>query len=187
MAPVRAVQPLRAPVLVLDAGVVASEHPLASIAAAKVLEAGGNAVDAAVAASFVLAVTLPHLGGVGGDFFALVRGRDGAVRFFNGSCGAPRRLTLDLLEERGLGAVPERGPLSINVPGMVEGLHLMWRRLGTLEWRRLVEPAAELAERGFPASYSLARSVEANRELLAADEGSRRAYVQQVSGVGSPS
>ncbi len=176
-------QPLRAPIYVLDAGVVASEHPLASLIGVRVLEAGGNAVDAAVAVSFALAVLQPHLGGIGGDFFALVRTVDGRVRFVNGSCGAPSKLTIDFLEKRGLSRIPERGPLSINPPGMVDGLHLLWRIGGSMEWRRLVEPAMMLARKGFPASHGLAAAIEANRRLLERDDGSRATYLS-ISGPG---
>ncbi len=168
-------QPLRSPVFALDAGVVASEHVLASLAGVKVLERGGNAVDAAIAVSFTLAVVLPHLGGIGGDFFALVW-RDARVYFFNGSCGAPRRLA-KRIEELGLKEVPEHGPLSINVPGMVEGLHLLWKRLGSLEWRELVKPAIELARKGFPMSHGLARAISSLQSELEKDEGSRNTYL----------
>ena len=168
---------LRAPVYVLRGGVVASEHPLASLVGVKVLERGGSAVDAAVAVSFALAVLQPHLGGIGGDFFALLRSANGRVRFVNGSCGAPSKLTPELVRSRGFSRVPERGPLSINVPGMVEGLHLLWRMGGRLEWAELVRPAIELASKGFPASNGLARAIQAYRGLLEADRGSRETYL----------
>jgi len=90
-------------------GVVASEEPLASYAGARVLEAGGNAVDASIAVSFTLAVLVPHLGGVGGDFFALIMTPNGSVRALNGSGQSPRRFSLELLADRGLEGVPERG------------------------------------------------------------------------------
>ena len=102
-------------------GVVASEEPHASRIGASVLEAGGNAVDAAVAASMALAVTVPHLGGLGGDFFALIREPEGKVWFINGSGAAPRLLTRELVESRGYEYMP-RGPLSPTVPGLVDGL-----------------------------------------------------------------
>jgi gamma-glutamyltranspeptidase/glutathione hydrolase len=149
------------------------------------MEQGGSAIDAAIAASLVLSITVPHLGGVGGDFFALVRTANGRILFFNGSCGAPSRLSLDLLRERGLSSIPERGPLSITVPGLIEGLHLLWRRLGTLEWKDLVKPAAELARRGFPASYSLAMAVKRYQDVLVRDRGSKETYVDAIGGVGS--
>lgn len=168
-------------------GFVASEEPLASWSGAAVLARGGNAVDAAVAVSLSLAVVAPHLGGVGGDFFALVRTPDGVIRFFNGSGHAPRGLTRDLLVSRGYTEPPGRGPLSPTVPGMIDGLHLMWRRLGSMEWGSLVEPAVRLASRGFPAPPSYVAALERLSGELARDPGSRETYLARgIPSVGEP-
>ncbi len=160
-------------------GGVASEEPLASSIGAEIITRGGNAVDAAIATSFALSVLIPHLGGIGGDYFALVRMPDGETYFVNGSGHSPSRLTKKLLEERGLDRVPETGPLSPVVPGMVDALYLLWKRFGSLEWRTLVEPAARLAREGFPAPPSLVRAIKAYRGLLEADPGSRETYLEQ--------
>ena len=157
---------------------VAGEEPLAEAVAFRVLHEGGNAVDAAVAMGFALAVTIPHLGGVGGDFFALVREPDGRVWFVNGSGHAPRRLTREMLESRGYTSVPSRGPLSPTVPGLVGGLRLLWEKGGTMEWGRLLEPARRLAREGFPASPGYVRSLQAYKGLLEGDPGSRETYLR---------
>ena len=157
---------------VVGRGVAVAEHPLAAEAAALVLDEGGNAVDAAVAAAFTLSVVLPHLGGLGGDYFALVRTREGRVVFVDGGGPAPRALDRGLLESRGLRGVPRRGPLSPTVPGMVDGLRVMHEALGRLEWARLVGPAAGLAREGFPATRSLARASALAGELLSLTPGS---------------
>jgi len=149
---------------------VATEEPHASAVAAEVIREGGNAVDAAVAASFALAVTLPHLGGLGGDFFALVRDPDGHVFFVNGSGYSPSGLAP--VEGRVLA-----GAEAITVPGMVDGLYLLWRTLGSHDWSELVRPAAELARDGFPASRTLAEGIRAHRPKLEADPGSRQTYL----------
>jgi len=144
-------------------GGVVSEHPLASKIGIDVLSAGGNAVDAAVAVSLVLAVTQPHLSGLGGDFVALVYdGGNGRVSFINGTGWAPRGLSKELLANRGLSRVPVRGPLSPVVPGFLAGLHELWRRFGSMEWNVLVKPASRVAMEGYPASRSL---VDASRSL----------------------
>ncbi|MEB3816760.1 MAG: gamma-glutamyltransferase family protein [Desulfurococcales archaeon] len=159
-------------------GGVASEEPLASAVGLGILLRGGNAVDAAVAVSFALSVVAPHLGGVGGDFFSLVMTPGGRVYFFNGSGQAPARLTPELLEGLGYREAPSRGPLAPTVPGMVGGLYLMWRRLGSLEWRDLVEPAIRLAGEGFPVPPSLAAAIGEHKELLGIDPGSRATYLE---------
>ena len=156
---------------------VASEEPLASAAAAEVLARGGNAVDAAVALSFALAVVVPHLGGLGGDYLALVKQGD-RILFINGSGPAPGRLSLEELVSRGYDEPPSRGPLSITVPGLVDGLYLLWERMGSMEWRELVEPARQLASEGFPAPPSLVAAVDSFEGLLSVDEGSRNTYLR---------
>jgi len=157
-------------------GVVASEHPLASVVGAQVLRRGGNAVDAAVATSLALTVVLPHLGGIGGDFFALIRDPDGHVRFVNGSGPAPRRLNRALVLRQGHDRMPAHGPLSISVPGLVDGLHLLWKRFGSVEWSELVGPAAVLAREGFPVSRSFSGTLSTLRDELVRDYGSRMTY-----------
>ncbi len=158
--------------------VVSTEHYLASLLASDVIRDGGNAVDAAVVASLSLAITLPHLNGLGGDFFALVGYRDrGEVLFVDGSGPAPSNLNVDLVRSLGHESMPERGPLPITVPGYVDALHLMWRELGSLEWSDLVGRVIRILDRGFPASRSLVRAVRMQEDLLRGDRGSAEAYL----------
>jgi len=156
---------------------VASEHPLATLAGVSVLEQGGSAVDAAVAVSLMLAVTQPHLGGVGGDFFALVKEAGGAVKFVDGGGPAPSNLERGLVGSR----VPEDGPLSVTVPGMIEGLYRMWLEWGIMPWEDLVAPAIAVAERGFAVHDELKRAIRVHGERIARDPGSR-ALLEALSG-----
>ncbi|MEM3104322.1 MAG: gamma-glutamyltransferase family protein [Candidatus Bathyarchaeia archaeon] len=157
-------------------GVVASEHPLASMVGASVLKDGGNAVDATVAVSFSLSVVLPHLSGIGGDFFALLMDPDGHTYFLNGSGYAPSRLTLDFMLSSGFSSMPSHGVYCISIPGLVDGLYNLWRKFGRLEWNRLILPSIKIA-RGFPATQSLCRAINNFRNGLASDRGSREAYL----------
>jgi gamma-glutamyltranspeptidase/glutathione hydrolase len=156
---------------------VASEHPLASFIGSKVLESGGNAVDAAVAVSATLSVTLPHLGGLGGDFFALVMQPSGKVRFFNGSGYSPKKASLEDIRSLGYDEMPSDGPLSPVVPGMVDGLRMMWEALGTAEWKDLILPAAKIAKEGFVVTRSLSTAITSSIEKLSNDKGSRITYL----------
>lgn len=156
-------------------GAVASEEPLASYLGAKVLDAGGNAVDAAIVTSLSLAVLVPHLGGLGGDLFSIIRTPEGKVFVLNGSGRSPRSFGMEALASRDLHALPERSPLTITVPGMVGALHELWRRFGTMEWKELVRPVISLS-RGFPAPPSLSRAVRKHYEILSKDEGSSITY-----------
>lgn len=157
-------------------GVVASESALASVVGVKALELGGNAVDASVATSLALSITLPHLGGLGGDFFALVKDLNGKVMFVNGSGYAPSKMSIEYLKSLGLNEVPVEGPLSAVVPGMIDGLRVMWSKFGTLEWGRLVDLVLKSVKNGFPISPSLATALNNLRASLIRDEGSRKTY-----------
>ncbi len=141
-------------------GVVAAGHPLASVAGLKMMQRGGNAVDAAVAAGFVLAVVKHEACGLGGDLFSLVYMKDeGKVRALNASGPAPGNATIDAFKSRGLDAIPTSGPLSIAVPGAVEGWLELHRRYGTLDRAEVCADALTLARDGFPLYLSLAGSI----------------------------
>jgi len=157
-------------------GVVASEHYLASTTAAEILREGGNAVDASVVASLSLSTLLPHLSGLGGDFFALVK-KGKEIRFIDGSGPSPSELSRDELFRRGFNEMPERGPLSITVPGYLDALYLMWKLYGKIEWSDLVSRVVKLSKGGFPVSKSLSEAVKLNRDLLSSDEGSSSTYL----------
>ncbi|MEM2586820.1 MAG: gamma-glutamyltransferase family protein [Candidatus Bathyarchaeia archaeon] len=156
-------------------GVVSSEHPLASMVGASVLKEG-NAVDATVSIGFSLSVVLPHLSGLGGDFFALVMDPNGRVHFLNGSGYAPGKLTLDFMRRLGFSSMPSHGVYSISIPGMVDGLYKLWRRFGSLDWSKLVLPAIKIAY-GFPATKSLCEAISNLKDELMKDRGSRETYL----------
>ncbi len=146
---------------------VATEHPLASLAGHAALQAGGNVFDAVVAASFSLAVVQHQLGGLGGDFFALFYdAKSGKIHCLNSSGWSPSGMSMDLLAERGHRSVPNLGPLSVIIPGLVRGVHELHKRFGRLEFRKLLSAAIELAEKGFPVSNGLQLSFKANLEDL---------------------
>ena len=164
-------------------GAVSSEHYAASLAGLRVLEAGGNAVDAAVAVSFTLASTLPHLNGLGGDFFALVY-KDGRVYFIDGSGPAPRGLDMSLLAEKGYDTMPREGPYTVTVPGMVDAVYTMWNRLGTMEWETLIAPAIK-SSMNAPVSRGLARAYDRMRDSLLKYEPTRRGLSEVEFAFGS--
>ncbi len=165
---------------------VVSEHPLASVVGAKTLHSGGNAVDAAVATSFALSALQPQLSGLGGDYFALIyRADDGRIYFINGSGYSSRTADAELLRSLGINEIHPNSPYSVTVPGMVDALHNMWSRFGTLEWEDLVEPAMNLAVNGFPMYPSLVKAIKDNYELLLRDEGSKATYLTSDIGVGN--
>lgn len=137
--------------VISERGIAATSQTLASQAAAQVLARGGSAVDAAIAANAVLTVVEPMMNGMGGDLFALVReAATGQVTGINASGWSPRRLTLDLLRQKGFTAMPQEGIFSVTVPGCVDGWEKLHRRFGKLPWPELFRPAIYYAEHGFP-------------------------------------
>lgn len=128
----------------------AASQPLAVEAGLSMLRRGGNAADAAVAMAAVLAVTEPASTGPGGDAFALFfEAGTGQVHGINGSGRSPRKLSFDLLRQRGLDALPPRSALSVTVPGAVGAWAALAGNHGSLPWGALLEPAVRHAVDGF--------------------------------------
>lgn len=149
------------PVIMSRHGMIASGHALASLAGVNILQEGGNAVDAILAAAFVSAVVKPETSGPGGDLFALVSmKKSGKVEALNSSGPAPAKATIDYFHGRDLKAIPQFGPLSIAVPGAVDGWLALHERYGTKDLGRLTADAVRLAREGFPVAQELAEGIE---------------------------
>ena len=139
-------------------GMVVSSHYLASEAGREVLRKGGNAVDAAVATAFALAVTLPSAGNIGGGGFLVYHGADGKATTFNFREKAPLAASPEMfLDENGKirDNSNHEGPLSVGVPGTVAGLWMAHQRLGSRPWAELLQSAVDLAEKGFPSTWDM--------------------------------
>ncbi|MCD1270035.1 gamma-glutamyltransferase [Microbacterium sp. MEC084] len=152
-------------------GAVSSPHWLASEEGARILAAGGSAMDAAIATNAMLGVVYPHMCGVGGDMFMLYyEASSGEVHCLNATGPAPRAATREEFLRRGLTAVPARGPLSVSVPGTVAGWDVASRRFGRLGLEALLSGAADVAEAGYRVSPGLARWIKSSAPEIA--EGS---------------
>ncbi len=159
-------------------GAVACEHPAAALAGIRVLDAGGTAADACVAMAACMAVLSPMQTGVGGDAFLLFyEAETGSVLGADGSGRAPRAATVEKLRGRGLGEVPERGGLPITVPGGVRLWEDAADSLGNLPLARLLEPAWELAENGYPVAEVVARYWAEHEDVLRENEAAARALL----------
>jgi gamma-glutamyltranspeptidase/glutathione hydrolase len=151
-----------APPLKVAHAAVASDHPLASAAGVAALKAGGNAVDAACATALALGVLHPESSGIGGGAFALIYvAKEKKVYALDARERAPAAITPGayLKDGRAAAELSQRGGLAVAVPGEVRGLGEMVRRWGALPFRRCVEPAQNLAAKGFPVSSRLASSL----------------------------
>src|SRR5215218_2066489 len=159
-------------------GAVACEHPGAALAGIRVLDAGGNAADACVAMAACMAVVAPMATGMGGDAFLLFyEAETGRVLGADGSGRAPKAATIEKLRERGHSEMPERGGLTITVPGAVRLWEDAANSLGNLPLARLLEPAWELAENGYPISEIFARYWKVGEDLLLRNEAASRALL----------
>jgi gamma-glutamyltranspeptidase/glutathione hydrolase len=143
-------------------GMVVAEDRIAAQVGCDALRAGGNAVDAAVATAFALAVTHPSAGNLGGGGFLLLRSAKGEAAAYDFREMAPAKAWPLMFLSDGKYDTNRHhyGYLSVGVPGTVAGLHLAWQEQGHLPWRRLVAPAIALARDGFPVSYGLAKSLK---------------------------
>lgn len=171
--------PGRSPIRATE-GAAATSQPLATLTAIETLRSGGNAVDAAVAAAAVLAVVEPESTGIGGDGFMLYAPGGGSkVIAFNGSGHSPQAAHIDWYRERGFEAIPQFGPHSVSVPGLVDA----WARIvedhGTRGLDELLQPAIHYAEEGFVVHDRVAFDWSEVAERLAQDRNAARILLPQ--------
>jgi len=149
------------PVILGANGMVSCGHHLAALSGVNILREGGNAVDAALAAAFVMSVVKPEASGPGGDLFALVyMKKTGKVEAINSSGPAPAKASIDYFRERRLKAIPQSGALSIAVPGAVDGWLELHKKYATKEVPHLMRDAIRIAHEGFPIAQEFAESIE---------------------------
>ncbi|MBM3554421.1 MAG: gamma-glutamyltransferase [Alphaproteobacteria bacterium] len=156
----------------------ATSHPQATLAALDILRAGGNAVDAAVAAAAMLAVVEPQSTGPGGDVFMLYSpGGKGDVIGYNGSGCAPAGLSAEHLIGAGLDAIPLGSPHSVTIPGAVEAWERLTRDHGRKPLGEILAPAIRTAEEGYVIAPRVARDMKSNEAKLAIDPNARRVFL----------
>src|SRR4026208_47980 len=172
--------PVRAP-----HGIVASTNEVASRVGVEVMKRGGNAVDAAIAVAFALAVTHPAAGNLTGGGVMVIRLKDGRNTAIDYRGMAPAAAHRDVyLDKEGQPIKGEGGSLvgyrAAGVPGTVRGMELALKKYGSgkLTWAQLVEPARRRAANGFSVTYSLARSLEGNDEYLSKYAETKRIYLR---------
>ena len=162
-------------------GMVVAQEPLAADVGVAVLKAGGNAVDAAVAVGFALAVTYPYAGNLGGGGFMLIRMADGRTSFIDFREKAPRKATHDMFLDTSGNATKDSvlGWRAVGVPGTVRGLELASKKYGHKPWFDLLQPAIALASSGFPISYSQMRSFKSSADYLSQFPESKRIFLKE--------
>lgn len=160
-------------------GMVVSASDLASLAGVEIIRKGGNAVDAAIATGFALAVTHPAAGNIGGGGFMVIRDSDGSATTIDFREIAPAKAAKNMYLDSKRNYNPklsQTGMLSVGVPGSVAGLYYAWEKYGSLEWSELIQPAFQLALEGFPLSYRLAKSFNNYQKEFAKYKSSRKIF-----------
>lgn len=159
-----------------------TDHPLATQVGIDILKQGGNAVDAAIAVQFALAVVLPEAGNIGGGGFLLYRPARGEVEALDYREQAPAAATPARYRDEQGAAVPglsQVGHLACGVPGTVDGMWQLHQRHGSLPWPSLIEPAVQLAGRGFALTALQARRLNEFRETFVVHNGSPVDFVKR--------
>jgi gamma-glutamyltranspeptidase / glutathione hydrolase len=153
------------PTIVAQHGMVAAGHPLAAEAGMRILKAGGNAMDAAIATWAVQGEVEPGMTGLGADMFVLYyNAKTREVKFINGTGFAAQGATIDFYKSKG--GIPDEGPLSIAVPGAVGGAAYAIKAYGTRALADVLAPAIEIADGGFPVSEALAGGIKSARAKI---------------------
>ncbi len=159
-------------------GMIATSQSLASVAGLRVLQEGGNAVDAAVTAAAVLSVVEPSMNGIGGDLFALVYdAKSGKVYGLDSSGRSSHRATPAEFAKRGLTRLPGTGPPTVDVPGVIEGWSQLLSRFGTLPLRRALQPAIGYARDGFGVHEIVAGDWANSAEKLSHDPAAAQTFL----------
>jgi gamma-glutamyltranspeptidase / glutathione hydrolase len=164
--------------VISQSGIVATESPLASKAGVAILERGGNAVDAAIAAHAVMTVVAPMWNGIGGDLFAIVYdAKSGKYYGLNASGWAPAGQSIDRLHKMGLKDMPSRGIESATVPGAVDGWQKLLDRFGKKKMTEVLAPAIQIADSGFPVTEWVALHFAKDVDLLRNNEAAAKTFL----------
>src|SRR5246500_2661744 len=159
-------------------GIVAAESPLAAQAGVRILEHGGNAVDAAIATNAMMGVVSPMMNGIGGDLFAIVYdAKANKLYGLNASGWAPKGLTIEFLQKQGLRDMPQSGVHAITVPGAVDGWQKLADKFGRKKLNEDLAAAIQTAQEGFPVPEWTAAYWAAEVDLLRSAEGARKVYL----------
>jgi gamma-glutamyltranspeptidase / glutathione hydrolase len=159
-------------------GIVAASQTLAAQAGARVLENGGNAVDAAIAANAVLGVVEPAMNGIGGDLFAIVyEAKSGKLYGLNSSGWTPAALTADIVRKTGAADMDHAGVHRITVPGAVAGWQALRDKFATMKFDKLLAPAIYYAQNGYPVTEIISQEWTASQKMRSIQPGFKETYM----------
>jgi len=164
--------------VIAQQGMAATSHPLATQVAIDILKAGGNAIDAAIAANACLGLMEPTGSGIGGDLFAIVwDAKTQQLYGLNGSGRSPYSLKRSYFIKNELNNIPARGPLPVSVPGCVDGWFELNEKFGTMKMEKILSPAINYARYGFPMTEIIAYGWKLNARVLKDFPGFKEVYM----------
>lgn len=159
-------------------GMAATSQPLATQVALDILKAGGNAIDAAIAANALLGLVEPTGSGMGGDLFAIIwDAKTQKLYGLNSSGWSPKALSLNYFKEKGYKKIPAYGPLPVSVPGAVSGWFAMHDKFGKMPMKKILQPAIDYARNGFPMTELIAYYMERSGRFLQKYPGFKETYM----------
>src|SRR5437879_29415 len=159
-------------------GIVAAESPLAAQAGVRILERGGNAVDAAIATNAMMGVVEPMMNGIGGDLFAIIYdAKANKLYGLNASGWAPKALTIEYLQKQGIRSMPQQGGNAITVPGAVDGWQKLADKFGRKKLAEDLAAAIRTAQDGFPVPEWTAAYWAGEVDYLRTDEAATKTYL----------
>ena len=158
-------------------GMAATSHPLSTTAALNILQSGGNAMDAAVAAVAVQCVVEPQSTSIGGDCFCLYSPKGREVIAYNGSGTAPAAAKVEWFIENGISQIEQHSPHSVTIPGAIDAWSQLLSDHGTMEFNQVLLPAIEYARYGYPVNHRQCYDWSLCQELLSKDSTSREQYL----------
>ena len=159
-------------------GIACTSQPLATQVALDILKAGGNAIDAAIAANALLGLVEPTGNGIGGDLFAIVWDAETKLLYgLNASGRSPKSLTIEYFKENGYDKIPAYGPLPVSVPGCVDGWFELNKRFGSMDMDQILKPAIGYAREGFPVTELIAYYWAGNARSLSRFPNVKEVYM----------
>ena len=159
-------------------GMAATSQPLATQVALDILKKGGNAIDAAIAANAMLGLVEPASCGIGGDLFAILwDAKTQKLYGLNASGRSPKSLQVDHFHDQGMDYIPFTGPLSVSVPGCVDGWDMLHKRFGKLSMSDILQPAIDYGRNGFPVSEVIAAEMFVSAQSRAGLPGFKETYM----------
>ncbi|WP_461631088.1 gamma-glutamyltransferase [Labilibaculum euxinus] len=159
-------------------GMACTSQPLATQVALNILKAGGNAIDAAIAANATLGLMEPTGNGIGGDIFIILwDAKTKKLYGLNGSGRSPKSLSLEYFKENNYSAIPSFGALPVSVPGCVDGWFTMHNKFGKMDMEQILNPAIQYAKNGFPVSELIAYYMNASANRLMKYKGFSETYM----------